>query len=289
MAHAPIRRGFTLVELLVVITIIVLLLALLVPALDKAVEAAERVRCSANLHAWGVSIPQHYLDHRRKLLITSMHNLFDTNSGALPNHPYYRKTPFKPGQFTLDEIGPYVGSRVENGRAVSVGPLWYCPSSKETFFQGGEHDKNAQTQEGTQVADNALDSFMYNDYAYFGQLGEPAYSHHATKPEQLIGKSLEPGKLLMADTIFRWNVDRGQWWFNHSEVGASMHSSYNRHPVWANAPPPITGTSQLFGDGSVAWKDASRFNPQEMHDWLQTQGYVSEGGAATPAANLNYY
>jgi prepilin-type N-terminal cleavage/methylation domain-containing protein len=38
-------KGFTLVELLVVITIIVILLALLTPAIDKAVYAAEKVMC----------------------------------------------------------------------------------------------------------------------------------------------------------------------------------------------------------------------------------------------------
>jgi hypothetical protein len=174
-------------------------------------------------------------------------------------------------------------------RAVSVGPLWYCPSSKESYFERGEHDRLAATSEPTEVADNALDSFMYNDYAYFGQLGEAAYAHHATKPDQLIGRSLNPGKLLMADTIYRWNLGDGQWWFNHSEVGASMHSNFNGHQVWANAPPPITGTSQLFGDASVSWKDGTLFNPQGMHGRLQSEGYVSEGGDATPAANLNFY
>jgi prepilin-type N-terminal cleavage/methylation domain-containing protein len=42
-------RAFTLVELLVVITIIVILLALLTPALDKAMYAAEMARCGAQL------------------------------------------------------------------------------------------------------------------------------------------------------------------------------------------------------------------------------------------------
>jgi prepilin-type N-terminal cleavage/methylation domain-containing protein/prepilin-type processing-associated H-X9-DG protein len=48
------RFGFTLVELLVVISIIALLLAILVPALSRAREQSRRVVCSGNLHQCGL-------------------------------------------------------------------------------------------------------------------------------------------------------------------------------------------------------------------------------------------
>ncbi|MEF8788237.1 MAG: type II secretion system protein, partial [Planctomycetota bacterium] len=96
--------GFTLIELLVVMGIIAVLAAMLMPALQKAREAAHRTSCLNNMNQFGDALAMYQKDHGS---IPAYHNLswaernpFEVNDWSLlyPNYISSAETYFCPSE-----------------------------------------------------------------------------------------------------------------------------------------------------------------------------------------------
>jgi prepilin-type N-terminal cleavage/methylation domain-containing protein/prepilin-type processing-associated H-X9-DG protein len=79
------RRAFTLVELLVVITIIALLIALLLPALKQARMKAQTVQCLSNIKQFGLATSVYATENREHF---PYHNASASGAWALLLFPY---------------------------------------------------------------------------------------------------------------------------------------------------------------------------------------------------------
>jgi prepilin-type N-terminal cleavage/methylation domain-containing protein/prepilin-type processing-associated H-X9-DG protein len=105
-------RGFTLVELLVVIAIIAVLIGLLLPAVQSARESARRSQCSNNLKQLGVAHLLH-VDVKQHFVALRGQNIRNANptinapfilewwSGNLPLLPYYEQQVLHDGLMTF--------------------------------------------------------------------------------------------------------------------------------------------------------------------------------------------
>jgi prepilin-type N-terminal cleavage/methylation domain-containing protein len=85
------RRGFTLIEMLVVIAIIATLIGILVPAVQKAREAANRIKCQSNLRQVGLAAVQSFDQAHR---LPPAIGTFSGTSAAPPQTVFYHLLPY---------------------------------------------------------------------------------------------------------------------------------------------------------------------------------------------------
>ena len=165
------RRGFTLVELLVVIAIIAMLIALLLPAVQSARESARQVSCSNNIRNLALAFEQH----------SSAIGHFPTGGWGdrWTGHPDRGAGDLQPGGWTYNVL-PYCeqrtvwempltdpgGPNAGAAKMILVGlPLFNCPSRRGTARYPSNRHPGMHGYGGIAPADGRLPK---SDYAANG-------------------------------------------------------------------------------------------------------------------------
>ena len=238
--RAPLSRAFTLVELLVVLTIIALLMSLLLPTLGKAKAQANAVLCSTNLRNLGQAIHLYATDNKQ--MVPPGYVAYADGRDAL----------------WINHLGAYLlklnntRQDITSGQAASIIKLYQCPNGT---VRGVEYYYSAHP-------------VIFPDYYYH----QPPALVVDIKPSKL--SRLRNDNILISDGVqfpsgdwfvnpLLMNIDEGLLFPGYIFPGA-RHQWYlkpddpqKNDPLWGNEwpiePGPNTDTDEAFA--RIRWRE----------------------------------
>lgn len=210
------RSGFTLVEMLVVISIIAVLVALLLPAISNAKTLARRAVCLSNLHSFGIGVGS-YSNIYKDRPPAGFDGAIGTNRSGedtvwvngLTGMTAYLNGYWGPGLLVAEKF-------LDSSESL------YCPDRRG----------------------NALWNDYGNQKAIFGATNMQAYStylHRNDNDHKLYG-GLGINPKLSQVGLKSWVVDLGTFFYNHPTVPTASR--------WRNH---AGGFNVLYLDGMAMW------------------------------------
>ncbi|MBI1337354.1 MAG: DUF1559 domain-containing protein [Phycisphaera sp.] len=280
---SPQPRAFTLVELLVVITIVVLLVALLLPAFEKARYIARLTQCKSNLRQLTIAHTTYALDSRKwyPYHITSWPSgtqkfMLDANNHVRPIIPT--------GTYAGDspELIPYIsGAKSMDPRLTSA--LW-CPgvglydmstnmSLDLPLYSFYANRINAQGSNQTATSTNSsgnpttTEQYAIKESKLIQKIDSKMYFYADTGWSGISGSY----SIVASDRCQRYGGSGSKVLTNHGR-GDYYLTKQKTWLVWNTGP---ATTNYAFTDGSV--KDFT-FEPAEFKVTMN-MGSKTEGGA----------
>jgi len=248
------RSAFTLIELLVVISIISLLMAIVLPALNKARDQAQRIGCLSNVRSWATATLTYSVDHTDYLprgRRFSGATIGDFHSG-LDQQTIY-------GAYLTGDSAAIVGDGAYSAQMrFFLSPAVQCPSNPKPY--GVPHHLGYQT------------NYFRNPYAFYPGSTEDFWLRidnllYAARQTRSDGTRLPDSvPALWADRVNMFNLSNngGQIETNHRPAASNTSAlDPNYEPEGGNV---------ANADGSAKWFGFSTTNLNSESGVFTTRG-----------------
>jgi prepilin-type N-terminal cleavage/methylation domain-containing protein/prepilin-type processing-associated H-X9-DG protein len=271
------RPGLTLIELLVVIAIIAVLIGLILPAVQRAREAANRISCSSNLRQLGTALVNYQ----------SVQSKFpNENTGtATPSVTLYAMLlPFVEQNnqvttwqtspqavrlfFCPSRRGPSVGALDDYAAGQHPGPRWY--SGNLYSLLGGVYNSSAPAFNGAGMAELARGDGASNTLLMAHKAVDPSLYNGGGAHDQ--GWAFVPAPGPAPDN---WEHLRYPQYLGQEQSGTSGPSGQS----WDNylGSPHPGAMPAVFADGSVRMLNYSIDSTLLVNLWAFNDGNVLVG------------